>query len=493
VTEGAFILVAGGLLAATTVAAVVASSLRVPSLVLFLLVGMAAGSDGAGWVDLDNYALARQIGTVALSLILFEGGLSASFGELRAVLRPALGLALIGTLTTAVVTGLAACVLLGLPVLQGLLLGSVLASTDGAAVFALLRGSSLRRRLVLTLEGEAGFNDPVAVLLVVGFIAWLTRPGHGPIDMVSLLASELVVGLVAGVLVGRAGAALMRRATLPSAGLSAVATVAVAATAFGLADTLHGSGLLAVYVSGLALSSVRTPADMAITIFHQGVAWCAQAALFLTLGLLVFPSRLGGVLAPALALSVVLVLVARPLAVVLGTALSPFSDAERLILSWAGLRGGGPALFATFPVIAEVPGSVGFFDVVFVVVVVSTLMQGTTIEPLARRLGMTEDAAAPAARTTMAPWEAALGDPDHPVRLADAAVVAHVSARRDAPGALVVLDDGRHAITGATLAVGDPAELARYAEQRRGRAADAGERRWWTELSERLAVVPPRD
>jgi potassium/hydrogen antiporter len=486
VPEGLFILVAGGLLAGTILASVVADTLRLPALVLFLIIGMAAGSDGAGWIKFDDYDLARQIGTLALSLILFEGGLSMTVDELRPVLRPALGLAVVGTIVTAILTGLAAGVLLGLAPLHALLLGSVLASTDGAAVFAMLRGSRLRRRLVATLEGEAGLNDPIAMLLVVGFTSWSQQPGYGLSNMALLFVTQLCVGAVAGVGVGRAGAEVMRRLPLPSAGLYPVATIALAAIAYGAAVSLGGSGFLAVYLAGLTLSSSAPPARMTITIFHQGAAWLAQVALFLTLGLLVFPAHLPSVWSQGTLLTMFLVCVSRPVAVAIATAFDRFTGAERLLLSWAGLRGGVPVVLATLPVIAHVPGSLEFFNVVFFVVVISTLAQGMTFEPLARALGLLADGpetAATAPTLQHGAWTGALGDPAHPVRLAGAAVVAHLRTRRDVAGALVALSDGRHAITGSTLTVGSMGELRRYAEERLVRSADEAERAWWRDLA----------
>src|SRR5919108_6070948 len=190
-SDAQLILIAGTLLAAGVAASLLAGRLRVPGLVLFIGVGMAIGSDGTGWISFDDYELARRIGIIALALILFEGGLASGLVEIRPVLRPAISLAFVGTIVTAVIAGLAASWLLGLPVLQGLLLGSILAATDGAAVFGLLRGSTLRRRLARTLEAESGLNDPVAVLLVLGFINWIQTDGYGVADMAWLFARQL--------------------------------------------------------------------------------------------------------------------------------------------------------------------------------------------------------------------------------------------------------------------------------------------------------------
>jgi potassium/hydrogen antiporter len=389
VSDGELILVAGALLAAGIAASLLAQRIRLPGLLLFLGVGMVIGSDGLDWIDFNDYELARTIGIVALALILFEGGLIAGFSEIRPVLRPSLSLALVGTLATAAITGWAAVWLFDLTTLQGLLLGSIVASTDGAATFALLRGSTLRRKLARTLEGEAGFNDPVAVLLVIGFIDWIQKPDYGIGDMAILFVQELLIGAAFGLLVGWLAVQGLQRARLESAGLYPVASLATAAIAFGAAGSTHGSGFLAVYVAGLMLGSARIPAKRTVTVFHQGLAWIAQISMFLALGLLVFPTDLADEAVKGTALALLLVLVARPVAVFVSTAFERFTTAERVVLGWAGLRGAVPVVLATFPVIEGVGRSEEFFNIVFFAVVISTLLQGTTFEPLARRLGVT--------------------------------------------------------------------------------------------------------
>jgi potassium/hydrogen antiporter len=392
-TEGQMILVAGALLAGGIAASLVASRVRLPGLLFFLALGMLVGSDGTGWIEFgrthEDYELARTIGVVALGLILFEGGLTAGFGEIRPVLRPAVGLALVGTFVTATISGFAAAWLFDLDALEGLLLGSIVASTDGAAIFALLRGSTLRRPLARTLEGEAGFNDPVAILLVIGFIEWIQQPDYGALDMLLLFVRQLGIGALAGLLVGGLAVKGLERARLDTVGLYPVATLATAALAFGAADALDGSGFLAAYLAGLVLGTAAIPAKRTVTVFHQGVAWVAQIALFLTLGLLVFPSQLGDVWLEGTALALVLLLLARPLATVLATAFDRFTAADRITLGWAGLRGAVPVVLAIFPVLENIPESSEFFNIVFFAVVFSTLLQGTTFEPLARRLGVT--------------------------------------------------------------------------------------------------------
>jgi potassium/hydrogen antiporter len=387
-TDAHLILVAGALLAAGVGAAVLASRLRLPALVLFLGVGMAIGSDGLGWIPFDDYGLARFVGTIALLVILFEGGLATGMRVLRPVLGAAISLATVGTALTALVAGLCAHWLLGLSVSEGLLLGAILSPTDGAAVFALLRGVSLPRRLQLTLEGEAGFNDPVAVVLVLVMIEVVRRPGYQPLEAVWFLVRELGVGLIIGWVVGRLAPRALRRIAGGAPGVELVASFAVAAIAFGVAGSLEGSGFLAVYITGLALGDAELPERPSVLAFHGGLASVAELGMFLTLGLLVFPSRLGGVALRGTVLALLVVLAARPLGAWVATVRGRLSGRERALVAWAGLRGGVPVVLATLPVLDGVPGSVGFFDLVFFAVLVSTVVQGTTVEWLAGRLGL---------------------------------------------------------------------------------------------------------
>jgi cell volume regulation protein A len=388
------VLVAGALLAAGLLASLVAGRLRVPSLLLFLGVGMLAGSDGFGWISFNDYQLAQVVGIIALALILYEGGLASGWHEIRPVFLPAFALATVGTLITAVIVGFGASLLFDMTVLQGLLLGSIVSSTDGAAIFAVLRGSTLRRRLARTLEGEAGMNDPVAVLLVTGFISWIQQPDYNALDMLLAIAEELVIGGAIGILVGWGAVWMLRQVSLASAGLYPVASLAFAAVAFGGADVLHGSGFLAVYIAGLVIGSAATPARRTITTFHDGLAWVAQLGMFLVLGVLVFPSDFGGVWLEGILLALVLVFLARPVATFAGTLGMGFSFNERVALGWAGLRGAVPVVLATFPVIEGIEGAREFFDIVFFAVLVSTLLQGTTFEWLSARLGVTTNEAA---------------------------------------------------------------------------------------------------
>ncbi|HVY96484.1 MAG TPA: potassium/proton antiporter [Solirubrobacterales bacterium] len=389
--DAILILVAGVLLAAGIVGALLADRVRVPALLLFLALGMLAGSEGVGGIHFANYDLARTLGTIALVLILFEGGLTSGWSEIRPVLGAAASLATLGTLATALLAGVAAKWIFGLTWLEGMIVGAAIAATDSAAIFAVLRNSTLEKRLARSLEGESGMNDPVALLLVIGFIEWIQQPGYGAADMVGLIALKIAVGIVVGVVLGRAAVWVMRRLELPSDGIYPVATIAAAALAYGLAEVAHGSGLLAVYLTALALGSARIPARRSVVSFHEGLGWVSQIGLFILLGLLVFPADIGSVAAKGLALSAALIFLARPLATFAATALTSFNFREKLMLGWAGLRGATPIWLATFPVVAGVRSGEEEFAIVFFVVVTSTLVQGASFEPLATRLRLTTD------------------------------------------------------------------------------------------------------
>ena len=383
VHDAQLILTVGAVLAAGVAAATLASSLRLPGLVLFAGLGMLVGSDGLGWIGFDDYQLARLIGTVALVLILFEGGLAAGWGELRPVLRPALLLAVIATALTAAIIGVAASGLFDFSLLEGLLLGAILAATDGAAVFALLRGVRLPLRLRRTLEGESGLNDPVAVLLVLVAIDLIAKPHYGAWSAMAFLGRELALGIavgaVGGLLAARAAAHAHR---LPN-GLVLVGSLAAAALAYGVAGTLGGSGFLAVYLVGLALGDAPLADREPTVAFHRGLAMVAEIGMFFALGLLVFPSQFGPIAVKALLLALITALVARPVAVTLATVRQGFATSERALLAWAGLRGAVPVILATFAVIEGVPRSIEMLNIVFFAVLLSAALQGPTVHQLA--------------------------------------------------------------------------------------------------------------
>lgn len=383
--DAELILAVGAVLAAGVVAAGLAARLRLPAMILFAGLGMLVGSDGLGFIAFDDYRLARLIGTIALVLILFEGGLTAGWRELRPVLRPALLLAVVGTVTTAAIVGLAATLLFDFSLLEGLLVGAILAATDGAAVFALLRGVRLPARLRHTLEGESGFNDPVAVLLVLVLIEFITDPHHGAASSILFLVHEVAIGVAVG-LAGRLLARTARYAHQLPDGLVVVGSLATAALAYGIAGALGGSGFLAVYMVGLALGDAPLVDRGPVIAFHRGLAMVAEIGMFFALGLLVFPSQFGPIAVKAVFLAVITAVIARPIASTLATARQGFGTSDRLLLACAGLRGAVPVILATFAVIDRVPRSVELLNIVFFAVLVSAALQGPTVHWLAERL-----------------------------------------------------------------------------------------------------------
>jgi cell volume regulation protein A len=393
VEEGLLLLLVGAILAASLVVAMGAARTGLPVLIGFLALGMLLGSDGPGGIDFDDAKLAREVGIVGLALILYEGGLQTSFRRLRQVVVPAALLSTVGVAVSALVTGAAAHALFELSWLEAVLLGAVVSSTDAAAVFATLRFTHIRRRIARTLEAESGGNDPMAIALTIGLIAWIESPDeNGFGELVLLVVRELGLGLLVGVALGVLATQVFGRLPTSIGAFAPVASVAAAALSFGVADVIGGSGFLAVYLVGLAVGSTPSRYRRQLVSFHEGLAFLAQVALFIVLGLLVFPSDLPDVALPSLALALLLALVARPVSVWVSTALTDFTQRERLLIGWAGLRGAIPIVLATFVLSSDVGERDTIFNAVFFVVVVSTILQGTTLEWLAKRLGLVSPA-----------------------------------------------------------------------------------------------------
>jgi potassium/hydrogen antiporter len=364
-----------------------------PVLVLFLGVGMLAGEEGLGGIAFDNYALAHGIGTIALAIILFDGGLRTTRRSFRAVFGPAVTLATVGVLFTSALTGLAAAWLLGISILQGLLIGSIVGSTDAAAVFAVLRGRgvNLRKRLSATLEVESGSNDPMAVFLTVGILEILLgEMSFGP-ALVGFFALQVTVGIAAGLLVGRAGVFTINKVQLDAGGLYPILVAAIGLLTFGVAASLGGSGFLAVYLAGLVIGNERIVFQRGILLFHDGAAWLAQIVMFVLLGLLVFPSQLVEVAWDGLIVAVVLIFIARPVAVGLLLPWFGYTVREVAFVSWVGLKGAVPIVLATYPLMLGLPGAALLFHVVFFAVLVSAVLQGWTLPMVAGWLGLQTD------------------------------------------------------------------------------------------------------
>lgn len=386
-TEATLFLVVGGILAGSILIALMASRIGVPSLVAFLALGMLLGSDGIGHIAFDNTELARAVGTIGLAAILFEGGLSTSWRRLREAAVPAAFLSTVGVVVTALLTGVATHILFDLTWLQSMLLGAVVSSTDAAAVFATLRFTQIRRRLARILEAETGGNDPMAIALTIGFISWIQQPTYHAGDLVWLLVHQLGLGALVGVGLGYIAMRIFGNLPHSTGAFAPVASVAAAALSFGIADALGGSGFLAVYIVGLAIGSTPSRYRGQLTAFHEGLAFLAQVSMFVILGLFVMPHELGSIALPSIALAL-LVIAIRFLAVWASTAFGRFTWQERTLLGWAGLRGAVPIVLGTFVLSAHIDDGMMIFNTVFFVVLVSALIQGTTLNWVAERLGV---------------------------------------------------------------------------------------------------------
>lgn len=382
------LLLAGALLLLGIASSKFSARLGVPVLVLFLSVGMLAGSEGVGRIPFENYGLANSIGSVALALILFDGGLRTSIASVRRVWQPALALSTLGVLLTSAITGLAAAWVLQLPLLQGLLVGSIVGSTDAAAVFSVLRSSGMKlpERLTATLEVESGSNDPMAIFLTLGLTGVITGTADSSQALLWLFVGQFGVGTLAGLLTGRLATWAINRINLDYPGLYPLLALGFALVAFGLAAVLGGSGFLAVYIAGIVLGSSSLVFRRGIFSFHDATAWLGQIVLFVMLGLLSFPSRLLAVAGEGLLIALVLILVARPLAVWASALPFQFRRRELTFLSWVGLKGAVPITLATFPLLAGVPKSGQIFNAVFFVVLISAITQGWSLPLVARWL-----------------------------------------------------------------------------------------------------------
>jgi cell volume regulation protein A len=387
---GVLLAAMGVVLLMTSLVVPVSNRLGVPLLLAFLLVGIAAGSEGLGGIPFEDYGLAFRLGTIALVLILFDGGLNTSTKVVRKVLAPAVSLATIGVLLTAAAIA-GGAVLLGFSPAFALLIGSVVSSTDAAAVFAVLRTSRIRLRAHTgaTLEVESGLNDPMAFILTI--LATEIALGHDVSwESAALVAWELAGGAGLGVGFGLLGRRILRLVSLPASGLYPVLTIAIAFTTFGIATLVHTSGFLAVYLAGVVLTSGPLPYRGGLRRVHDAVAWLAQTSMFVLLGLLVFPSRLWTLAPAGIALALALAFVARPVATLI--ALAPFSFAwrEGVFIGWVGLRGAVPIILATYPVLRGVPHAELLFHLVFFVTIVNSLVPGMTVPWVARRLRLAD-------------------------------------------------------------------------------------------------------
>ncbi|NTW97575.1 MAG: potassium/proton antiporter [Oscillochloris sp.] len=379
-----------GLLVISVLASKASSRTGIPALLLFLLVGMLAGTEGPGQIYLDNPGLVQSVGVVALVLILFSGGLDTSWDAVIPVLWSGFTLANLGVLISAAVMGLVAWLVLGYTPLEGLLLGAIISSTDAAAVFTVLRarGVDLKGDLEPLIEFESGSNDPMAVFLTVALTGLVMGTGGSVIELVPAFLWQMALGTAAGYGMGRAITWAVNKLRLGQEGLYPVLTLSMVLLTYSLTAVLGGNGFLAVYLAGIVMNGRNFVHKRSLMRFHDGVAWLMQIAMFITLGLQVFPSDLLPVVDEGLLMAAALMFVARPVSVFLSLALTRLSVREKLVVSWVGLRGAVPIVLATFPLMAGAPHADAIFNIVFFIVISSVLLQGTTIPQVAQWLGV---------------------------------------------------------------------------------------------------------
>ncbi|TQM71293.1 cell volume regulation protein A [Actinomadura hallensis] len=359
-----------------------------PSLLVYMALGLLIGEAGPLHITFEDFELAHMLGFAALVLILAEGGVTTSWRRVRDTVPAAIVVSTVGTLISIVIVALAAMLLIDMDWRPAFLLGAVLAPTDAAAVFSVLRRLPIPSRLTGLLEAESGFNDAPVVIIVIALSTHTTAPNLA--GLLGMMVYELVAGAIIGIGIAWLGAQGLRRMALPASGLYPIAVLSLAVASYSIAALLHASGFLAVYLAGLVLGNSRLPHRPATRGFAEGVAWLAQIGVFVMLGLLASPNELPGQVVPALLIGFVLLLIARPVSVALSTVGFKLTWGEKMFASWAGLRGAVPIVLATIPMAHGVEQSVRIFSIVFTIVVVFTLLQGPTL-PLAARLCRLED------------------------------------------------------------------------------------------------------
>lgn len=384
-TTDMIIFLFGGLLLAGVLSAKFSNRFNVPSLVLFIIVGMALNP----LIYYDNANLTQLFGILALIIILFDGGMQTSWRDIKPVIGGSVSLATIGVLITATIFGVCSVFILGIDWKEGMLIGAIVGSTDAAAVFAVLGSQNVKKRLTSTLEAESGTNDPMAVFLTISFIQWIQIPDLSVWEMLFSFVWQMGLGLGLGLLAGWIAVQVLNRIALDTSGLYPVLSIGFAILIYSGVGLLKGSGFLAVYVMALVIGNSDLQYRYTIVKFNEGFSWLMQIMMFIMLGLLVFPFQLLEITWQGLVLSLLLMFVARPIGVFISLMYSKFTGKEKTLIAWAGLKGAVPIVMATYPLIAGLEHGQLFFNIVFFIVLTSALIQGATISPLAKRLRLT--------------------------------------------------------------------------------------------------------
>lgn len=369
------------------------SKLGFPTLLIFLFVGMLAGSEGVGGIYFDNANAAKALGVVALAFILFSGGLGTKISSIKPVFKSGISLASVGVIITMLSMGFFAHYFLDFTLVEGLLFGAIISSTDAGAVYTVLRTRHIRLKKSLgpLLELESGANDPMAVFLVISILSFMTIENFSLISMIPKLIQQILIGAGVGYSGGKLMAWGFNKLKLEIEGLYTVLSLAMVLLIYTTSQGLNGNGYLSVYLAGVILGNESFIFKKTLVLLHDGVSWLMQSSMFLTLGLLIFPSRLVQVTGSGVLVAAFMILVARPLSVFISMAFSGYEVKEKILISWVGLRGAVPIIMGTYPLVAGISKADYIFNLVFFASIISLLVQGTTISIIAKYLGLLED------------------------------------------------------------------------------------------------------
>lgn len=384
------ILISAILILAGIMSSKLSAKVGLPVLVLFLIVGMLAGEEGVGGIAFNNALAAHGLGTLALAIILFDGGLQTPVESIKRVWKPSTALATFGVIITASITGFAAAEILNLSLLEGMLIGAIVGSTDAAAVFSLFRnaGIHISHKLKATLEVESASNDPTAIFLTIGLIEILLNDMSIGLGFLILFIEQIGLGIIIGFSIGHASIYFINKIKLNASGLYLVSVTAFGLLSFSLAATIGGSGFLAVFITGFMLGNSNFKFKNGTLLFHDGLAWLSQIMMFVVLGLLITPSSLLDVWLEGLCIALAIIFIARPIATIPILKIAGFSTKETIFVSWVGLRGSVPIILAIFPLLFGLDGAEIIFNVVFFVVLISAIMQGSTMGWMAKKLNL---------------------------------------------------------------------------------------------------------